>query len=105
MTLLEALVALVILGVSATGFLGAFQASAQSTRNADAWVTAVSLAEASMEATKFENAQLPGDSLPPGFSRTIRARPWDEAARIDEIMVRIGMPDGGAFELRRLVRR
>jgi type II secretory pathway pseudopilin PulG len=49
MTLLEALLALVILGLSAVGYLDVYQASARSVRDAGEWTQVVALAESAME--------------------------------------------------------
>ena len=49
MTLLESLVALVIIGLTAVGFLELFQGTSRSSRDADAWLQAVAYAESAME--------------------------------------------------------
>jgi type II secretory pathway pseudopilin PulG len=107
MTLLEALVALVILGLSAVGFLEAFQGTSRATRDAETWVQAVGYAEAAMERTKLgggaAGAPFP-DALPPGFARRVDVRPWPGAAGVAEVTVTIALPGGGAFVLHRLVR-
>lgn len=107
MTLLESLVALVILGLASAGFLQLFQGSSRSTRDAEAWVKAVGYAEASMEQTKLgtrggERSLV--DSLPPGFALDTDVQPWLGARGLEQITVTVALPDGGAFVLRRLVR-
>jgi Tfp pilus assembly protein PilV len=97
-TLLEALVALVILAVAATGFLGLFQQSARAARDAAAWSRAVMYAESGMEAATAGGA--PRDSLA-GWSRTLSAR--RRADGLTEVAVAVASPDGVRFTLRRLV--
>lgn len=102
MTLLEALVALVVLGLSAAGFLDAFQGTSRSMRDAEAWVRAVGYAEAGMERTKLGAPA--EDSLPPGFGREVRVEPWLDATGVRRVTVRVTFPGGGAFVLERLER-
>jgi type II secretory pathway pseudopilin PulG len=106
MTLLESLVALVILGLVAVGFLGAFQATSRSTRSAGEWVQAVSYGEASMEETKlgvFTSDPSP-DSLPGGYARRIDVQPWRQMPGVAQVTVTVSLPGGGSFVLQRLVR-
>lgn len=103
MTLLEAVVALVILGLAAVGFLEAFQTTAQATRNAQTWVQAVSYAETAMEETKLDAEPLP-DSLPSGFARTVVVEPWSNTLGLARVTVTVTMPGEGAFTVQRLVR-
>ena len=103
MTLLEAVVALVILGLSAIGFLEAFQSSARSTNSADQWVRAVSYAEATMEQTKLPMTA-PLDTLPTGYTRRVDVVPWPNAPGMSRVTVLVTMPDRGEFRLERLVR-
>jgi type II secretory pathway pseudopilin PulG len=100
-TLLEALVALVIMGLAAVGFLDAFQGASRSARDAEAWAQAVSHAEAGMELTVL-GVDARADSLP-GLGRRIEARAW--RGDVDEVTVTVTMPRGGRYVLRRLVRR
>ena len=101
MTLLEALVGLVILGLAALGFLGVFQTTAHSARDAAVWVQTVQSAEAAMEQTKVgarvvEN----GDA---GFTRAVTTLPWSVPG-VAEIKVTVTAPNGKTFTLSRLVR-
>jgi type II secretory pathway pseudopilin PulG len=100
-TLLEALVALVIMGLAAVGFLEAFQGASRSARDADTWAQAVSHAEAGMESALL-GVDAREDSLP-GLGRRIEARAW--RGDVDEVTVTVTMPRGGRYVLRRLVRR
>ena len=107
MTLFEALAALVILGLTATGILGVFQATSRSTQSAEAWVQAVSYAEATMEQTKLGTAAdggMPATAGEPGFTREIDVRPWAGVRGVEQVTVTVMLPDGRAFVLRRLVR-
>jgi type II secretory pathway pseudopilin PulG len=106
MTLLEALVAIVILGLSAVGFLGAFQVSSHATRNTEVWVNAVAYAETAMEESKLGDArsQSASESLPGGYRREVSLQAWPGTAGVQLVTVKITLPDGGAFVLRRLAR-
>ena len=106
MTLLEALVALVILGLASLGFLGAFQSASRATQDAALWVQAVGYAETAIEQTKLgAGAQaVPPEALPQGFAQAIDVQPWDGARDIDLVSVTVRLPDGGAFVLHRLAR-
>ena len=100
MTLLEALVALVIMGLAAVGFLEAFQGAGRAAGDAQAWAQAVAHAEAGMEAAVLGVEAT--DSLP-GLGRRVEARAW--RGGVDEVTVTVSMPRGGRYVLRRLVRR
>ncbi|MGH7470166.1 MAG: type IV pilus modification PilV family protein [Longimicrobiales bacterium] len=106
MTLLESLVAVVILGLVAVGFLGVFQQTARSTYSAHEWVQAVGLAETTMEQTKLGTGTSSTfvDSLPAGFARRIDVQPWPVVRGIERVTVTITLPGGGTFALQRLVR-
>lgn len=105
MTLLEGMVALVILGLSAVGFLELFQGGARSTRDAEAWTRAVAFAESGMEAALIggdvrrdaENQSESGD-----LTRRIEVAQW--RSRVDEIRVTVTGSNGAVFTLRRLRR-
>jgi type II secretory pathway pseudopilin PulG len=94
-SLLETLVALVILGLAGVGFLEAFQATSRSATDAEEWVEAVAAAEAAMEQTKL--------GLAPTEGPRVDVRPWPGAAGVELVTVTVALPDGGAFVLRRLV--
>ena len=110
MTLLEALVALVVLGLTASGFLEAFREGGRSARHAAEWSAAVAAAEATMESALL-HAPPVGDALPAGdavarFRPRIVVRPWPDAPRsIDELTATVTLSNGATFSLRRLVRR
>ncbi|MEO6444474.1 MAG: type II secretion system protein [Gemmatimonadaceae bacterium] len=109
MTLLEALLALVILGLSAVGYLDVFQSSARAVQVTDEWTQAVSIAESAMEAATLGDAlQAQGalgtsgrtESITGGFQRRIAVQPW--RGRVHEIVVVVTTPRGVTFTLRRL---
>jgi prepilin-type N-terminal cleavage/methylation domain-containing protein len=58
LTLLETMVALVILGLVAVGFLAVFQGSTRLAREAERWSEAVAYAEDAMEAGKLDPREL-----------------------------------------------
>jgi len=102
-TLLEALVALVILGLASLGFLGAFQAATNATREAVIWVQAVDLAEAMLEQTKLGTVLDASPATPrDGFRQAISVEPWPGAPGVERITVTVRLPDGGSFQLERL---
>ena len=106
MTMLEALAALVILGASAAGFLGVFQNGARSMQSASAWNRATAVAEATLsdavrahnEGTMMESPQ----SLE-GVQARVESQPW--SANVDDLIVRVTLPDGRTMTVHRLVRR
>jgi type II secretory pathway pseudopilin PulG len=105
MTLLESLVALVILGVSAVGFLGVFQASSRSVRSAEEWNRAVAVAEAALEEqlASLKAGAPPLRSEPPsGFTSQIASGSWRPG--VTELAVTVTMPGGASFTVHRLVR-
>jgi Tfp pilus assembly protein PilV len=99
MSLLEALVALVVLGLTGVGFLEAFQGAARSARDAAAWSAAVAWAESGMEEATLGAPPEAADSLP-GYRRELAVRPW--RAGVDEVTVTVTLPSGARFALRRL---
>lgn len=108
MTLLEALLALVIIGLSAVGYLDVFQGSARSVRNAGEWTRMVALAESAMEgatlgdALQAQQGALPDEDRAAGWGERIEVRPWRPG--VNEIVVTVTAPRGTTFTLRRLAR-
>lgn len=102
MTLLEGLVALVITGLAALGFLGLFEQHARATRDRVVWSDVVAYAESGMEAAKAGGAALVEARSEPGVSldRRIERRPWQGG--LDEIIVTVRARDGQTVTLRRL---
>lgn len=110
MTLLEALLALVILGVSAVGYLDVYRASARAVRDASEWSRVVAMAETAMEGATLGDAlqaqqALAGadaDARTAGFTQAVEVRAWQGDVR--EIVVTVTSPRGTTFTLRRLAR-
>lgn len=108
MTLLEALVALVIIGLSAVGYLDVFQSSARSVRDAGEWTRTVALAESAMEAATLGDAlqaqagALPAEAREAGYRERVDVRPWRPG--VYEIAVTVTAPRGTSFTLHRLMR-
>lgn len=108
MTLLEALIALVILSLSAVGYLDVFQSSARSVRDAGEWTQVVALAESAMEgatlgdALQAEQGALPDEWRASRYDQRVEIRPW--RAGVNEVVVTVTAPRGTTFTLRRLVR-
>lgn len=105
MTLLEALVALVILGVSAVGYLDVFQGGARAVLQADEWERTVAIAESTMEAALLGDAlqsQRAVGNADDRFTRSVAVHPW--RGDLAEVVVTVGSPRGTTFTLRRLAR-
>ena len=107
MTMLEALVALVILGASAAGFLGVFQNGARAMQAASEWNRATAVAESVLE--ESVNARVRGASTDvpientTGIETRVDVRPF--ATNVDDLVVRVTLPDGRSMTVHRLVRR
>jgi type II secretory pathway pseudopilin PulG len=105
MTLFEAVVALVILSLSAVSYLEVFQGDARAARNASDWTHATATAESAMEAALAGNMP-EGNDIAAGSSGVVvqvQQRPW--RGRVDDVIVEVRMPDGRQLQLRRLTRR
>ncbi len=104
MTLLEAVLALVILGMSAVGFLEVFQGDARAVRDASDWTHATAIAESAMEtALATDDVEVEGVTTDAkGAIVQVQRRPW--RGRVNEVIVSVRMPDGRTMELRRLSR-
>jgi type II secretory pathway pseudopilin PulG len=100
-SLLESIVALVILGLAAVGFLELFQRVTTNTRDQRAWIHAAQVAELTMEQV-LAGDRLAGDDTVGTLRRRVRVQPWRGAVR--EIVVDVELPPPGAahVELRRL---
>jgi prepilin-type N-terminal cleavage/methylation domain-containing protein len=107
LTLLEVMVALVILGLVATSILEVFGGSVRAASSSRTWAQAVAYAEDAMERTKLQPLSAPGtlsatESLAGGFERWVETDQW--VPGVQQLTVVIVMPGGGKFELSRLVR-
>ncbi|MBC7894412.1 MAG: hypothetical protein H7066_03310, partial [Cytophagaceae bacterium] len=76
MSLLEAFTALVILGLTAVGYLEVFQSGAQSATRAEEWQRIVAEAESTMEGATLggATASLPTMASSDGYARRIDVR-------------------------------
>jgi prepilin-type N-terminal cleavage/methylation domain-containing protein len=104
LTLLEVMVALVILSLVATGFLQTFAGALRVTANTRIWAQALVYGEQGQEAVKVEGigrALRRETSLGGGFARRIVVRPWGDG--IARSTVTVTLPDGSRLELDRLV--
>lgn len=103
LTLLEVLVALVILSLVGMAYLDLFHQSHRITTDSRQWSAAVGYAEDAMERVKLQGvpAQPTVDDLPGGFKRQISARLWKPGLTVVEVTV--ALPGGGKFDLDRLV--
>ena len=103
-TLLEAMVALVILGLVAVGYIELFGVSTRTTRQAEEWLQAVAYAENGMESAKLdlEEALARGrESLPGGFSRYVQRSSWSPG--LMQVTVTVTFPRDGAFSVTRIM--
>src|SRR5829696_2588601 len=98
MTLFEALVALVILGLTSVGFLGAFHTTSSASRKAAEWTQAVGYAEAAMEATKLGPDVLSHSAIEADTSSTadVSVQPWSGTPALDQVTVTVRLPQGGS---------
>jgi len=101
MTLLESIVALVILGLAAVGFLELFQRASVATRDTASWSRAVAVAELTMERAILQ-AETKRDSIE-GLARRIEVREWANGVREVIVTVDVPPPVGASVVLHRLV--
>ncbi len=102
MTLLESIVALVILGLAATGFLELFQRASVATRDTAEWSRAVRVAEYTMERAVLAPEAL-RDTLA-GVSRRVEVQAWG-ATGLRQVTVSVDLAPSGTAKvtLHRLV--
>ncbi|MEO8164277.1 MAG: type II secretion system protein [Betaproteobacteria bacterium] len=104
MTLLETVIALVILSLAAIGVLELFEGSSRNASNAEAWVTAVGYAEEGIEAAKAgpgPASLIQSRVLRSGFVRQTRVVPAGEG--LSDVVVSVSLPGGGTYVVHRLV--
>jgi prepilin-type N-terminal cleavage/methylation domain-containing protein len=109
MTLLEVMIAIVILGLVVTTYLELFGGALRGGGAARTWSQAVAYATDGMERAKLEplTCQLAAaESLPGRFERRCEIRPW-EASEVNPgfaaLRVIVTFPGGGQYVLERLV--
>jgi len=106
MTLLETVVALVILSLSAIGVLGIFQQANRAAVDAQVWSVATSYAEQGVEAAKIGPAalrELDAPQLPAGYARRIDVRPGVHG--LADLSVTVTVPGGASMVVHRLIQR
>ena len=103
LTLLEVMVALVILGMVGLGYLELFHQSHRVIDDSRQWLAAVVYAEDALEEVKLQGItnRPAAEDLPGGFRRQIEASPW--RAGLAAVTVTVSLPGGGSVDLRRLV--
>jgi prepilin-type N-terminal cleavage/methylation domain-containing protein len=103
LTLLEVLVALVVLGLVGLSYLELMHQSHRLVGDSREWSKAVEYAEDAMEGIKLRgvDAQPEVEDLPGGFRREISSRPWRPGLLAVEVTV--ALPGGGRFDLDRLL--
>ena len=112
LTLLEVMVALVILGIVVGAYLELFSGAARGAGASRAWSQAVDYATDGMERAKLEpnlsTLAATTEQLPGGFARRVELRPWAAPGvngAFTEIRVVVTLPRGGDYALARLVPR
>jgi prepilin-type N-terminal cleavage/methylation domain-containing protein len=103
MTLLEVLVALMVLGLVGLSYLELFHQSHRMVGDSRQWSAAVAYAEDAMEAAKLRGveAQPVVEDLPGGFQREITGVQWQPG--LLAVQVSVSLPGGGRFNLARLL--
>jgi len=105
LTLLEVMVALVVLSLVGLGYLELFQGSHRLVAAAREWSQAVAYAEDAIERAQLGEPSLLGtsaESLPGGFRREITRRPWQSGLTL--VTVTVFLPGSGRFDLDWLTR-
>jgi type II secretory pathway pseudopilin PulG len=101
MTLLESIVALVILGLAAVGFLELFQRASVATHDTASWSRAVAVAELTMERAVL--TPLASSDSVNGVRRRVELRPWKHGLREIVVTIDVPPPAGASVVLHRLV--
>ena len=104
MTLLETVVALVILSLSAIGVLGIFQQANRAAGDAQTWSVATGYAEQGMEAAKIGPTalrELDTSPLSGGYGRRIEVHP--SVSGLADVSVTVTVPGGASLVVHRLV--
>lgn len=102
LTLLEVMVALVILALVVVVSLEVFGGALRTSRNADTWTAAVAYAAEGMELAKLDPLAARGrETLPNDFARQIRVQSWEDDLQL--VTVTVILPGGGEFRLNRLL--
>ncbi|HYU37564.1 MAG TPA: type II secretion system protein [Gemmatimonadales bacterium] len=105
LTLLEVMVALVVLSLVALGYLQLLQGSHRLVSDAHEWSQAVEYAEDAIEGAQLRGPGLletSGDTLPGGFRREITNQAWQPGLTL--VTVTVFLPSSGRFDLNSLTR-
>lgn len=101
-TLLEVMVALVILGLVVLGYLELFSGTLRLASDASEWTRAVAFAESTMEDMKIAPAGAANedpDQPAEGYSRWVTRNEWHDDTEL--VTVIVTMPRGGRLEISR----
>jgi prepilin-type N-terminal cleavage/methylation domain-containing protein len=103
MTLLEVMLALVILGLVGLGYLELVHQSHRLIGDSRRWSQAVGYAEDAMEGIKLRGIPTHPvlEDLPGGFRRQVSAALWRPG--LTAVEVTVTLPGGGQFDLNRLI--
>jgi prepilin-type N-terminal cleavage/methylation domain-containing protein len=103
LTLLEVMVALMILGLVGLSYLQLFHQSHRIVSDSRQWSQAIEYAEDAMEQAKLEGAaaESRAEDLPGGFKRQVATRPWRAGLMLVEVTV--SLPGNARFDLQRLL--
>lgn len=105
MTLLEVMVALVILGLVVGTYLEVFSGALRGAAAARSWSQAVAYATDALERAKTDigppASRTPLERLPGGFERWLESSPWNDG--LTSLRVVVVLPGGGRYVLERLV--
>lgn len=100
-TLLEVLVALVVLTIIGVSYLQLFSEGHHVVGVSQQWSDAVGYAQDAMEHAKLTGAD-PRSALPGGFRRQITRQPFGSGYTL--VTVTVTMPNGARYQLNRLTR-
>ena len=103
LTLLEVMVALVLLSLVLAGYLQLLHGAYSLLLGSRDWNEAVGYAVDAMERSKLGPAalaDLPSERLPDGFRQQVSLQPWQPG--LDLVTVTVTLPTGGRFDLYRL---
>lgn len=103
LTLLEVMVALIILALVGLSYLQLFHQSHRVVGDSRQWSQAIEYAEDAMERAKLEGAKAEPrvEDLPGGFQRQVATQPWRPGLAMIEVTV--SLPGNARFDLRRLL--
>jgi prepilin-type N-terminal cleavage/methylation domain-containing protein len=104
LTLLETMVALVILGLVSLAYLELFGGTVRASESVRHWSQAVAYAEDAMEQLKVVSEsewERGSEDLGGGFARRVQTRRWRDNLQVVSVIV--ALPGGGQYSLSRLM--